>query len=176
MTIKVDPFDVKSINAAIKQIEALKAKLESKAKEICRRLAIYGATDARIGYSTAIYDGDRDVEIRVEETDNGYRIIAEGETVLFIEFGAGITYGYGHPQATEFGMGPGTWFPQRGMMIHGVWTPNWMNPNGWYFTDDLGEKHHTMGNAPSMTMYNTAQDLRRIVREVTEEVLKDDRY
>lgn len=157
-----------SIDEAIRKLEEYQKWLESKCKELCERLAILGATKASLGFLSAIYDGDKDFDITVEETATGYNIVASGETMLILEFGAGITYGYGHPQAEEFGMGPGTHPDPHYKKVNGELVPNWRNPKGWRTPDGI----HTYGNAPAMPMYNTAQEIRGEIERIAKEVFE----
>lgn len=133
---------------------------EEKARELAERLAALGATVASIRFSRAVYTGQKDVDVTVEELPNGYKVKADGESVLFIEFGSGVTYGYGHPEAGEFGMGPGTYPDGKG---------HWDDPKGWYLPKSAGGGH-TFGNPPAMPMYEARkaieQELPRIVKEV----------
>lgn len=133
---------------------------EEKARELAERLAALGATVASIRFSRAVYTGKKDVEVTVEELPNGYKVKADGESVLCIEFGSGVTYGYGHPEAGEFGMGPGTYPDGKG---------HWDDPKGWYLPKSAGGGH-TFGNPPAMPMYEARkaieQELPRIVKEV----------
>lgn len=133
---------------------------EEKALELAERLASLGATVASIRFSRAVYTGQKDVDVSVEELPNGYKVKADGESVLFIEFGSGVTYGYGHPEAGEFGMGPGTYPDGKG---------HWDDPKGWYLPKSAGGGH-TFGNPPAMPMYEARkaieQELPRIVKEV----------
>lgn len=133
---------------------------EEKARELAECLASLGATVASIRFSRAVYTGPKDVDVTVEELPNGYKVKADGESVLFIEFGSGVTYGYGHPEAGEFGMGPGTYPDGKG---------HWDDPKGWYLPKSAGGGH-TFGNPPAMPMYEARkaieQELPRIVKEV----------
>lgn len=133
---------------------------EEKARELAERLASLGATVASIRFSRAVYTGPKDVDVSVEEMPTGYKVKADGESVLFIEFGSGVTYGYGHPEAGEFGMGPGTYPDGKG---------HWDDPKGWYLPKSAGGGH-TFGNPPAMPMYEARkaieQELPRIVKEV----------
>lgn len=133
---------------------------EEKAWELAERLAALGATVASIRFSRAVYTGKKDVEVTVEALPNGYKVKADGESVLFIEFGSGVTYGYGHPEAGEFGMGPGTYPDGKG---------HWDDPKGWFLPKSAGGGH-TFGNPPAMPMYEARkaieQELPRIVKEV----------
>ena len=137
-----------SIDAAIKQLEDYSKDLDRKAQELCKRLADMGAMYAEWNFSGVLYAGDIDYNITVDRVDaNTYAIKAKGETVLLMEFGAGVKHGYGHPQAAEFGMGPGTYPDGKG---------HWNDPKGWWF-GEKGNWTHTYGNAPGMPMYNAAK-------------------
>lgn len=151
------------IERAIQELTDYQNWIQRKAGELAERLAVYGGLDARIGFSRAIYDGPRDIEVTVEPRGkNKYAIIASGEEVLFVEFGAGVRYGYGHPDAVKHGMGPGTYPipPGKG---------HWDDTDGWYIPPEKGGGH-TYGNPPAMAMYRAGKDLRneltRIARDV----------
>lgn len=150
-------LSAKSIDSAIKEVRKYKAWVLAKEKELRQRLAMLGASVASIRFSTAIYNGTNDVTVRVEDDGSMATIYAEGESVAFIEFGAGAKHGYGHPQAGEFGVGPGTYPDGKG---------NWDNPKGWYIPG--GE--HTYGNPPAMAMVaardTIAEQVMIIAREV----------
>ena len=155
-TINVE-LSKEGIARAIKEVKEYQAWVHKKEAELRLRLASIGVVVASIQFSRAVYSGVKDVSVRVDDTGSVAVIYAEGESVAFIEFGAGITYGYGHPQAAELGFGPGTYPEGKG---------NWDNPKGWWF----GKSQHTYGNPPAMAMYNAvqamAEDLTRIAREV----------
>lgn len=152
-----------SIDAAIKQLEDYSKDLDRKAQELCKRLADMGAMYAEWNFSGVLYAGDIDYKITVDRVDtNTYAIKANGETVLLMEFGAGVKHGYGHPQAAEFGMGPGTYPNGKG---------HWDDPKGWWF-GEKGNWTHTYGNAPGMPMYNAAKDLRKEILDIAREVFK----
>lgn len=155
-------LDPKSVQNAIERVETYRKGLRVKAEEISRRLAEYGAMLAENAYDGTPYTGDRNVYVTVEDRPNGYAIVADGETVLFLEFGAGITMGYGHPQAAEFGMGPGTYPipPGKG---------HWNDPKGWW----TPQGEHTYGNPPSMAMYNAAKELRKQAAKIAQEVFAE---
>ena len=145
-----------SIKSGIRELREYKRWILDKEAELRSRLASLGATVASIEFSRAIYNGRNDVSVRVDDTGSVAVIYAEGESVAFIEFGSGIKYGYGHPQAGEHGMGPGT-YPGKG---------NWDNEKGWWY----GHGQHSYGNPPAMAMYDAVQkmteELTRIAREV----------
>lgn len=128
--------------------------LDRKCEELCSRLASLGAVKASLGFARAIYNGPNSYDITVEsDGENAYRVMANGEAVLFVEFGSGLI-GYGHPE--PHGYGPGT-YPGKG---------HWDDPNGWWYAH--GE--HSHGNPPNAPMYNAVKEieleLARIAREV----------
>lgn len=149
-----------SIDRAIKELNAYRRRIPEKAKLLCDRLASMGATKVSLGYSRAVYTGKKDISVDVKESENGYRIIASGETVAFVEFGAGVRYGSGHPLNSKFGTGPGTYPDGKG---------HWDDPKGWWLPKDKGGGH-TFGNPPSMTMYDTGKELRDEILRVAQEV------
>ena len=150
-------LSAKSIDSAIKEVRKYKAWVLAKEKELRQRLAMLGASVASIKFSTAIYNGTNDVTVRVEDDGSMATIYAEGESVAFIEFGAGAKYGYGHPQAGELSVGPGTYPDGKG---------NWDNPKGWWY----GNSEHTFGNPPAMAMYEAVQAIAEQVTMIAKEV------
>jgi len=162
MKISINVLDSRSIDQAIRQLEGYANSLDDKAKELCERLAEMGAMYAEWNFSGVLYAGDIDYHITVERGEGDtYKILADGKTVLFMEFGAGVHYGGGHPLQGEFGMGPGTYPGQK----------HAMDPNGWWFRQD-GTKIHTYGNPAGMPMYNAGKDLRKDILEVAREVFR----
>ena len=147
----------KSIGKAMREVKKYQAWVLEKEAELRSRLAMMGATVASIRFARAIYTGSNDVTVRVDNTGSVAVIYAEGEAVAFIEFGAGITYGYGHPQAGELGVGPGTYPDGKG---------HWDDPKGWWF----GSSQHTYGNPPAMAMYAAVQEITENVTKIAKEV------
>lgn len=152
---------VKGLTETLRRIEEYRSGVQRKANELARRLAEMGATNVSLMFARAIYDGPNDYNVTVEDVPTGgYKIVVNGDAVAVVEFGAGVTYGYGHPQAAEFGVGPGTYPSGKG---------HWNDPKGWWIPRDKGGGH-TYGNPPNMPMYNTAADLRREMARVAREV------
>lgn len=163
MKIKCN-LSVASIEDAIRQLENYRDSLDRKAKELCKRLADMGATSAKLSFSKLYYQyrGPIDLSVSVEERgDNKYAIVANGETVLIAEFGAGVTLGKGHPLDAQLGYGPGTYPGQK----------HAMTGKGWYLPKTKGGGH-TFGNPPTMAMYNTAKDLKAEIQKVAQEVFQ----
>ena len=145
--------------------------LEQKAEELSKRLAEMGALNAEFYYSGALYAGNTDCRIEVTRTgEYSYQVLAEGESVLFIEFGAGFKHGGGHPEAKQAGMGPGTWPDKHyGYNSQHKLVANWENDLGWWF-DDNGHWVHTYGNPPASFMYRSVKDLKESLKSVIQEV------
>lgn len=155
--IAFDPLNKNSINSAIKELKRYKVWVQAKETELRLRLATLGATVASIQFSRAIYSGTNDVSVRVDNTGSVAVIYAEGEAVAFIEFGSGAAYGYGHPEASKHGTGPGTYPDGKG---------HWNDPNGWWYAH--GE--HTYGNPPAMAMYDARERMVEQFTQIAKEV------
>ena len=116
-----------NVDEVIKRIEAYRNAIPNRLERLLERLATIGATEARVRFSQAMYAGDNDVTITVEPVSKTcWQIIAEGQAVLFIEFGTGISNPE-HPQSSEFGFRHGTYGKGKGM-----------NPNGWVYVGEQG--------------------------------------
>ena len=155
MKIVVNPFDIKSINNAIKQIDQFQREFELKEQEFVRRLAEVGVSVATTGFQMADYDGEKDVVVSMNQAGTQATIVASGKTVGFIEFGTGVRYpewsggeavSYTPPAHGSYGKGKGA------------------NPHGWWFTAGAGASQHTYGNMPAEAML-TARD--KMIEEVT---------
>lgn len=154
MKIVVDPFDIKSINRAIKQIDEYQREFELKEKEFVRRLAEIGVSVASTGFQLADYDGEKDVVVSMNQTGTQATIVASGTTVGFIEFGTGVRYPEWSGDDTDYTP------PQHGTYGEG----KGKNPHGWWFTAGAGASQHTYGNMPAEAML-TARD--RMIEQVT---------
>ena len=155
-------IDGKGAAKALKDVEKYQRWLDRKSKELAKRLAEHGATYASLQFSRAVYTGENDYKVTVEPSgENAYIVKADGESVLFVEFGAGDRYGHGHPEALEYG--PGTYPEGKG---------HWNDPKGWWLPRSKtgGAAVHTYGNPPNAPMYNARkqviEDLEQIAREV----------
>lgn len=159
-TIRVSLSET-SIDAAIKELKDYKRWVQKKKRELIERLSSVGATQISISFARVPYVGKKKYDITVEQTGrNKYAIIVSGETAAILEFGAGITYGDGHPYNSEVGAGPGTYPDGKG---------HWDDPDGWYLPKSEGGMH-TYGNPPSMGMYIAARKMREQLENIAREV------
>lgn len=164
-----------SIQEAIRALEAYRDSLPRKVEELRRRLGAEGYLIAVEQFGSAIYDGTRDeVSVTMDEEADRLIITASGETVMFIEFGTGVTFQTYHPKREELGIG------DVGTYGHGLGRLN----GGWRYPESKGKgtngeedpKHpgyiHTYGNPANMPMYNASREIRSHVLEVAREVFK----
>ena len=171
MTVDVNVFDYASVSRAKRRLDTY-LDLKEKADELCRRLAELGCTRAKLDFSNAIYDGENDVEVNIKPIDNGYAVVASGNAVMFIEFGAGVYYnGSGsYPGELEPGVvGIGEYGQGRGKN-------NW-----WYYSGPLGNGtgepstkvpglNITHGNPPAAAMYHAKREVQDAKDRIANEV------
>ena len=156
-TIRFNPFDKASVNAAITELNRFGPTSGSKVQDACMKVAEFGARYAAGEFASAgiRYDGNNDVTVVAEPTTSGAAVRASGQAVLFLEYGAGAKYGYGHPRPGPYG--PGT-YPGKG---------HWNDPNGWIYQHD---KPRSFGNRPSAAMYHAEQQMLDHAYEIAEKV------
>lgn len=161
MKIVINPFDPKSISAALEQIQKYQKDFKVKEREFVRRLAEIGVRVAQAGFSAADYDGINDVSVSMVQTKNGYSVVASGETVGFIEFGTGVKYpewdntdmDYTPPKHGTYGKGQGA------------------SPHGWWFKQNEGGRaNHTYGNHPAEAMRTARDEMVERVTQIAREV------
>lgn len=156
-------IDGSGASEMLKGVLEFQKMIEQKTQELCQRCASIGLEVASLNYSQADYMGNNDTTVTVVPVKNGYAVRANGEAVMFLEFGAGYLMGYGHPEAGEFGMGPGTWPPAD--PDH----PHWNDARGWYLPRWKGGGH-TYGNSPSMAMYRARKEIEQNIKQIVTEV------
>ncbi len=155
-----------NLDKVISQIESYRKGLQNKINRFLERLSTLGAYRARIEFTNAMYAGTNDVEISVEPTKTGYKVVASGQAVLFIEFGTGVLNPE-HPQSSEFGFSHGTYGLGKGA-----------NEKGWVYVGEQGNAgqpiregvYHTYGNPPAKAMYNAAKDMKTEIYAIAKEV------
>ena len=162
MKIVINPFSVRSIDAAIDQVNQYKKDFEAKLEEFTRRLAEIGVAVAEMDYATSVDDYESSgITVSLQENGNGYSVLAKGKIVGFLEFGTGIRnrewdntgMEYTPPAHGTYGKGQGK------------------NPWGWWFYPNEGaEAKHTYGDPPVEAMRwardRMIENVARIAREV----------
>lgn len=122
-TIKVKSSDF--IKPLVQEVPIIQKYLEDVMARVVKRLAEEVAQP--IAQDNFGYDGE--VQVYTEKVHNGYAIIAEGEQVCFLEFGAGVDTDATHPFAGKvpFMVRAGSWssspqgwkqFSTKGYWVH----------------------------------------------------------
>lgn len=159
-------IDGSGVDELIDAVTKFRDELPKNLLRVCDNLTNEGIIAAHVAYSGADYADGKDYFVDREDLENGYLVKAGGDSVLFLEFGSGVRYGYGHPENAEFGMGPGTWSDGPEGKGH------WDDPNGW--TTPGG--NHTYGNAPAMGMYNARKVIEQNAEHAIHEVFDNAGY
>lgn len=163
MKIVIDPFDKRSINGAIKQLNEYKKEFEAKEKEFIKRIAELGVSVTSTGFALADYDGVNDVQVTMTQSGASAVVTAFGETVGFIEFGTGVR----NPEWDNSGI---DYTPPK----HGTYGKGrGKNPHGWYFKQHDGAGAvHTYGNPPAEAMRTARDTMVERVIQIAREVWK----
>lgn len=157
---------VSGVDALCNSLIKYNAEKTIKVKLLLERLATIGAYRARVEFTNAMYAGDNDVAVSVEPITNGYRVVAKGKAVIFIEFGTGVLNPE-HPQSAEFGFKHGTYGKGKGA-----------NEKGWVYVGEQGNAgrplregvYRTYGNPPAKAMYQSSKEMRNAIYDIVKEV------
>lgn len=160
--IKVS-LNTESINQAIKELEAYKTWVNQKAKELTEKLAMIGAKEASIRFGSAYYTGDNDAYVTVEPIPNGWEIRADGESVCFIEFGAGVYYNGEEPYPNP---------RPSGVVGIGQYGKGKGKQNTWGYYDDSDQLVLTHGTPAAMPMYHASKEMRQEILKIAREVFR----
>lgn len=82
-------LDKNGLNDAVKYLHRIERVLPQAVKNAAQRLAEGAKQSADIGFGMSDQFGNYDYEVTVESNDDGSIVIARGDDVLFLEFGAG---------------------------------------------------------------------------------------
>jgi hypothetical protein len=166
-----------TIRNAIAELEEYEKDLQKKVHTLMEKLAEIGVENARQGFGKAIYAGTNDVVVEplTWVDDNKLIVVARGNAITFIEFGAGVHYAAdAHPLAGDFGF-------NRGGYGHGLG-----RLDSWRYKGDPGNagtviedgKHQgevsTHGNPANRAMYEAAKEMREQITKLAEEVFGHD--
>lgn len=160
-----------SITSALKELRRIERDVSKKMDTMCKRLAEIGATRVSMEYARAWYVGPKDISVSVEEADGGYKIVASGQAVAFVEFGAGAKYGGAYPVVD--GLDPALTAAGSWSSDPSVGKGHWDDPNGWRLprgSVPLSGESRSWGNPPAMGMYYAGQDIRQNVERIAREV------
>lgn len=151
-----------SINHAKRVIEEEYALVLERGKELARRLSEIGIYEASYRFTTAMYDGDMsDIDVTAIEDGNGYKIIASGKAVCFIEFGAGVYHNGTEPYPNP---------RPQGIVGIGEYGRGQGKKQGWVYRDGTGARTFTRGNPAAMPMFYAHEEMKQAIRHIAEEV------
>ena len=169
-TVKVS-LSQRGIDTLLREIESYTVWLKERSQVLLDRLAQAGFEVASARFAKAAYDGTNDASVSIETRSEGVRaVVAVGASVLFIEFGTGVTYPDNHPQAAELGMKRGEYGQGHGKQ------------SSWGYYGDPGTNGVvkmkkdgstvviTHGNPANMPMYETVKELEAMLPNLVKEV------
>lgn len=176
-------IQVDGLDAVIRRLENLVDSLETKKKDFLQRLADIGVDTASVLFKNAEYDGDNDVKVAPPTwiDDNTIAVQASGNSVLFIEFGTGVSFPE-HPQADEFGYYHGMYGKGKGMNVKGWIYEGKQGTHGMPVAIKdkegrvIGLKDgvwRTFGNPPARAMYEASKEMRRQMLDIAREVFTE---
>lgn len=167
-----------TIGKAVAEIEQYQKELNKKVHTFMEKLAEIGIDRATVRFANAIYAGTNDVKVDKTPTwidKNKLAIVATGNSITFIEFGAGVHYASeSHPKAGEFGFTRGGYGYHLGKL------------DSWRYSGDPGtngevitEGEHkgeikTHGNPANRALYDSAKKMREQITKIAEEVFGND--
>ena len=160
-TIITCTLDTKDINRAIKELKAYKQDLLNKEKRLLEGLAEICVKEASVRFTTAMYDGINDVSVKLDRANNGYVIVAEGEAVAFIEFGAGVYHNTSEPYPNP---------RPEGVVGIGEYGKGYGKRKAWGYKDENNELVITRGNPAAMPMWYASEEMRNSVTRLVKEV------
>lgn len=169
-------LSTKSINHLIGELKKYKGSLQRKSEELVSRLLDEGIEVAyrHVGRYAGYVEFTKEIEPHTKKvigvligkdsqpfisrwvTKNGEKE-AEVSGILMSEFGSGWL---ANVMWNVAGVGQGT-FPGQ---THAT------DPNGWYWVDEAGNKHHSRGEAPQYPMYNADMAMLTQIDAIAREV------
>ena len=148
-----------SLERAINDLKAYKQRIEDKTDMVLKRLALLGFQGANVRFQTAAFEPDsHNFEIDIQSTETGgWKIIANGKDVCFIEFGAGVYYNGSDSY-------PGDRPP--GIVGIGEYGKGKGKQEYWFYS----QGRYTRGTPANAPMFYTAQEMRKNIMRIAREV------
>lgn len=151
----------KDIERAINELKQYKREFLKKEKRLLEGLAEIGIKEASVRFTTAMYDGINDVSVKLDTTNNGYAIVAEGKAVAFIEFGAGVYHNTGEPYPNP---------RPSGIVGIGEYGKGHGKRKAWGYKNESNELVITRGNPAAMPMWYASEEIKNSVLRIAKEV------
>lgn len=164
--VKLDP---KSIADAIKELEAYKKEIETKARLLVQKLTEFGAEIVRIKIVEmgAVYSGEllSGVSGYFSPSLNAGFVRVTSDHVAFVEFGTGVV-GQANPHVNGEYLSKAAWQYATGAKIFTTKD----GKVGWIYPTDDGGYRFTEGMQSRPFMYETALELQREFPRIVKEV------
>lgn len=157
----------KSIRNAINEIEVYKRQFVERNEVFVRRLAELGIPVIDQNIAAAQGDSDKSHNTYIKISSFGSyseaKLVVEGKSILFIEFGAGIRYNGSsgtspHPKGEEFGYTIGSYGKGQG------------SKDFWFYYADTGESVMSHGTEATMPVFRASQEIIQNIRRIAREV------
>lgn len=144
-----------SCNRAVRELKKYMREIRPKVDEVCRRLAEIGRDTAQAIFDSADY-GNGGVTVQIAPCENGWKVIATGSDVYFIEFGTGDATSSHY--LTDVPLYPGSWSETHAQKysINGYW---------YYGGERLTE------TPAYMPMFNAEKAIRANAKRIVKEVM-----
>ena len=151
----------KEIDRAVRKLNRYKQEFLAREKRLIEGLAEIGLKEASVRFTTAMYDGTNDVSVHLDETKNGYVIVADGQAVAFIEFGAGVYHNGSEPYPNP---------RPKGIVGIGEYGKGHGKQKAWGYMDENDELVITRGNPAAMPLWYASEEIKNSVLKVVKEV------
>lgn len=161
-----------TVDEMLNAVREYRQWLKRKTAVFLEQLSSEGLQVARAGFKSAAYDGVNDVNVTVDVRPNGVAVVAIGSSVLFIEFGTGVTYPDNHPEASSLGMVRGGYGKGNGKKATWGYYGH-PGTSGKVVVNSKGkEVVLTHGNPANMPMYNAVKSIKSKIEKIANEVYK----
>lgn len=156
---------IKNIDTVINQVKKYQSSIGVKQKLLMKKLSEIGVEVAVSAFTEVPYDGEKDFSVDTHWEDNTLVIEATGDTVLFLEFGAGV-FQPPYPISTsyvrgEYGQGKGK---------NKSWTYYGTKGGTKVVEVDGKTVYRTYGNPPARAMYDASKEMRERILEIAKGV------
>lgn len=164
-TIEINVFDPKSINDALRELDNVEKSLDDKTNRAIKNITFTAETE--ISARCASADKDTDIDNVYELNDyqtgeNERTIVLAGHSVLFEEFGTGITKSDSPEARADLTYGD--------VLNHGEYgRGQGANPNGW----KLNGKH-TFGINAQTPMYSAKKKVKEQMANIAKDTFEND--
>lgn len=163
--IVIDVFDHKSIDKALRELDNVQKSLDSKTDRAIKNIAENAEMEISARYASAEKDADIDnvYELNDYKTgENERTIVLAGQSVLFVEFGTGITKSDSPEARSDLEYG--------NVLNHGEYGKGQgANPKGWILNDK-----HTFGIDAQTPMYSAKKKVKENMANIAKDVFESD--